>query len=49
MRIGVRVGDVMTRDFVHAKPDISLLDAIRFMVKKRVGSLILMEKSMYYV
>jgi len=41
MKIGVKVGDVMTRDFVSAKPDISVLKAVKLMVKKRVGSLIL--------
>lgn len=44
MKIGVKVGDIMTRDFVSAKPDISVLQAIKLMVKKRVGSLILEEK-----
>lgn len=44
MKIGIRVGDVMTRNFVSARPDIPLLSAVRLMVKKRVGSLILEEK-----
>src|SRR3989344_7273458 len=43
MKIGVKVGDIMTRDFVSAKPDISVLQAAKFMVKKRVGSLVLEE------
>ena len=43
MKIGVKVGDIMTRDFVSAKPDIFILDAVRLMVKKRVGSLILQQ------
>ena len=43
IKIGIRVGDVMTRNFISAKPDISVLDAIRLMVKKRIGSLILTE------
>jgi len=46
MKIGVKVGDVMTRDFVSAKPDISVLKAIKLMVKKRVGSLILEENNL---
>lgn len=46
MKIGVKVGDVMTRDFVSAKPDISVLSAIKLMVKKRVGSLVLEEKEL---
>ena len=33
----------MTRNFVSAKPDISVLHAVKLMVKKRVGSLILEE------
>ena len=43
MKIGVKVGDVMTRNFVSAKPDIFLLDAVKLMTKKRVGTLILQE------
>jgi len=43
MKIGVKVGDIMTRDFVSIKPDVSILDCARKMVKKRVGSLILKE------
>ncbi len=41
MKIGINVGDVMTRNFISAHPEINLLSAIRLMVKKRVGSLIL--------
>jgi len=37
------VGDIMTRSFVSARPDIPVLSAVRLMVKKRVGSLILEE------
>ena len=44
MKIGVKVGDIMTRNFVSAKPDISVLNAIKLMVKKRVGSVLLVEK-----
>lgn len=43
MKIGVKVGDIMTRNFVSAKPDISVIDAVKLMVKKRVGSLLLIE------
>jgi len=46
MKIGVKVGDVMTRDFISAKPDISVLKAVKLMVKKRVGSLILEENDL---
>lgn len=43
MKIGIQVGEVMTRNFVSARPDIPVLSAVRLMVKKRVGSLILEE------
>lgn len=43
IKIGIYVGDVMARNFISAKPDISVLSAIDLMVKKRVGSLILQE------
>jgi signal-transduction protein with cAMP-binding, CBS, and nucleotidyltransferase domain len=43
MKIGIKVGDVMTRNFVSAKPEIPVLSAVRLMVKKRVGSLIIEE------
>jgi len=43
MKIGIKVGDVMTRNFVSARPDIPVLSAIRLMLKKRVGSLVLEE------
>ena len=46
MQIGVKVGDIMTRDFISAKPEISVLKAVKLMVKKRVGSLILQEKDL---
>jgi CBS domain-containing protein len=45
MKIGIKVGDVMTRNFISARPDIPLLTAVRLMVKKKVGSLILMKES----
>ena len=44
MQLGIKVGDVMTRDFVSAKPEISVLDAVKLMVKKRVGSLLLVDE-----
>ncbi len=37
----IRVGDVMTRNFVHVKPDTNLLDCAREMIKNRVGSIVL--------
>jgi len=45
MKFRIKVGDIMTRDFVSSKPDISVLQAIKLMVKKRVGSLILEENN----
>jgi CBS domain-containing protein len=42
-KIGVRVGDIMTRNLITAKPDISIKDAAKIMTKKRVGSLLLEE------
>ncbi len=43
MNLGIKVGDIMTRSFISVKPDVSLLDCAKKMVKKRVGSLILEE------
>jgi len=43
MNIGIQVGDVMTRSFVSIKPEMPVLSAVKLMVKKRVGSLILEE------
>ena len=45
MKIGVKAGDIMTRNFISVPPDTSILDCARKMVKKRVGSLILEENS----
>lgn len=45
MEFGVKIGDIMTRNFVSAKPDIPIPDAIKLMAKKRVGSLILIENN----
>ncbi len=43
MKIGVKVGDIMTRNFFSVNPSASILDCARKMVRKRVGSLILKE------
>ncbi len=43
MQIGIKVGDIMTRNFISTKPNISVLKAVKLMVKKRVGSLLLVE------
>ncbi len=40
----VLVADIMTKDPIVCKADINLLDCARKMVKKRVGSLILVDK-----
>lgn len=45
MKIGVKVGDIMTRNFISVKPETSILNCAKKMVKKRVGSLILEEKN----
>jgi len=44
MKIGVNVGDIMTRDFITVNPDTSLQNCAKLMIKKRVGSLIITEK-----
>ncbi len=38
------VADVMTRDIIFVKPDTSLLDCAKIFVKKRVGSLVVLDK-----
>jgi len=43
---GVKVGDVMARNFISTKLDVQVLDAVKLMVKKRVGSLIILEKGL---
>jgi len=40
----IQVADVMTRNPIYTKPDINLLDCAKKMVRKRVGSLPLVEK-----
>ncbi len=45
MKIGVKAGDIMTRNFISVPPDTSILDCAKKMVKKRVGSLILEDNS----
>lgn len=44
MRIGIKVGDIMTRNFFSVSPETSILECAKKMTKKRVGSLILEEK-----
>ncbi|MCX6747982.1 MAG: CBS domain-containing protein [Candidatus Pacearchaeota archaeon] len=43
MDLGIKVGDLMTRDFVSVKPETSLQECSKIMIKKRVGSLVLTE------
>jgi len=45
MKIGIKVGDIMTRDFISVKPDSSIQDCAKIMIKKRVGSLVLQENN----
>lgn len=44
MKLGVKVGDVMTRNFVHVKPDTTLIKCAKEMIHRRVSSLIVKEK-----
>ncbi|MEM3113513.1 MAG: CBS domain-containing protein [Candidatus Pacearchaeota archaeon] len=39
----IRVGDVMTRNYIHVKPDTNLLECAKTMIKNRVGSIVLKE------
>ena len=43
MEIGLKVGDIMTRNFVHVSPETDLRTCAKTLVKKRVGSLIILE------
>lgn len=43
MKTGIKVGDIMTRNFVAVRPMANLLECSRQMVKRRVGSLIIKE------
>ena len=40
----VLISDVMTRDPITTSPETNLLECAKLMVKKRVGSLLLVEK-----
>jgi len=44
MDTGIKVGDLMTRNFISTSPDSNLRECAKMMVKKRVGSLIIKEK-----
>jgi len=39
----IKVGDLMTRSFIHTSPETTLIECSKIMLKKRVGSLILRE------
>jgi len=41
MESNIRVGDVMTRNFIHVKPETNLLKCAKIMIKNRVGSIVL--------
>ena len=43
MDTGIKVGDLMTRNFIYVAPDTNLKQCAKTMVKKRVGSLIIKE------
>jgi len=45
MDTGIKVGDLMTRNFTHVTPDTDLKTCAKTMVKKRVGSLLITEDS----
>lgn len=45
MAKGIKVGDVMTRNFVSVSSETSLTDCAKEMMKKRVGSLILKDSN----
>ena len=40
----ILVSDIMTREPISVKPETNLLDCARTMVKKRVGSLLILDK-----
>jgi CBS domain-containing protein len=45
MDTGIKVGDIMTRNFIYVSKDTNLYDCAKMMVKKRVGSLMIKEDS----
>jgi len=44
MQIGVKVGDVMTRNFISSRVNTPVLDCVKLMTKKRVGSLVITDE-----
>lgn len=45
MDTGIKVGDLMTRNFIHVSPETNLHECAKVMLKKRVGSLIITENN----
>lgn len=43
METGIKVGDLMTRNFIYTSPETNLKQCAKLMVKKRVGSLVIKE------
>lgn len=43
MKTNIKVGDIMTRNFVSATQNTTILECVKIMTKKRVGSLIIKE------
>jgi predicted transcriptional regulator len=43
MKTGVKVGDLMTRNFIYVSPDTDLRECAKVLIKKKVGSLIIKE------
>jgi CBS domain-containing protein len=43
MDTGIKIGDLMTRNFIHVTPETDLKECAKTMVKKRVGSLLIQE------
>ena len=43
MKIGVKVGDIMTRDYIAVKSETSIKECTNLMIKKRVGSLVIQD------
>lgn len=43
MKVGVKVGDVMTKKFISVVPNITIIECAKLMTKKHVGSLIVKE------
>lgn len=43
MKVGIKVGDVMTKKFISVSPDMNVVDCAKLMAKRRVGSLLITE------